>query len=49
MALTLFFWLHQMELELVPQDGSQIREEEEKEFKNQISGQGTNSYLRNCE
>lgn len=44
-STSLFFWHHKMELELVPK----LWEEQEREFKNQISGQRTDSYQRNCE
>lgn len=42
-STSLFFWHHKMEL--VPKPW----EEQEREFKNQISSQRTDSYQRNCE
>ena len=44
-STSLLFRHHKMELELVPKPW----EEQEREFKNQISGQRTDSYQRNCE
>ena len=43
-----FFWLHKMEVGLFPKDVFQIMGRTGEGTKNQISGQGTNNYLKNC-